>query len=122
MGPFYSWRAYVWSAKGDRLKMLRDFEDGIRLSPEEASTWRLRAWLLATSPNAEHRNGKQAVADGTKACELTHWNDHSCLENLAAAYAESGDFEQAVKWQEKAVALTPQAKRADRESRLKLFR
>ncbi len=121
-GLAYAWRAYVWSATANREKMLQDFNQTIQLSPDDSLVWTLRAWLLATSPNAEHRDGKQAVSDATKACELTDWTDYNCLENLAAAYAESGDFEQAVQWQEKAVSLTPPAQRAVYESRLKLYR
>lgn len=122
IGVFYSWRAYLWSAKGEHNNMIQDFEEGIRRSPENADCWTLRAWVLATSPIAEHRNGKQAIADATKACELTDWKNYNCLENLAAAYAEANDFAQAVPWQEKAVSMTPPGKRAEYESRLKLYR
>ena len=38
----------------------------------------------------------------TKACEISQYKDASLLEVLAAAFAESGDYDRAVKWQEKA--------------------
>ena len=91
------------------------------LPPADPAIYSARAWILATSPRAEHRNGKQAVADATKACELTNWRSANFLETLAAAYAETEDFEQAIKWQETALRMSTPAGRAAREARLKLF-
>ena len=54
--------------------------------------------------------------------ELTFWNEFRCLDVLAAAYAESSDFEQAVKWQAKVVEMLPPSQRTDYESRLKLYK
>ena len=69
------------------------------------------------------RNGRQAVQDGTKACELTSWKAADCLQTLAAAYAEVGMFEEAVKWQKKSLEFpdddTGHAERA--RARLKLY-
>ena len=52
------------------------------------------------------RDGKKAVESATQACEMTNWNDPDMLGTLAAAYAETGDFDDAIKWQQKAVDLT----------------
>ena len=38
---------------------------------------------------------------------MTAWKNADFVAILAAGYAETGDFEAAVKWQERAIALFP---------------
>jgi tetratricopeptide (TPR) repeat protein len=54
------------------------------------------SWILATDPNPQVRNGPQAVAMAERACELTRHNESDKLKTLAAAYAETGQFSQAL--------------------------
>ncbi|MBL8870490.1 MAG: tetratricopeptide repeat protein [Planctomycetaceae bacterium] len=61
------------------------------------------AWVLATSPKDDIRNGKRSVELGLRACELTSYKEAHILSTLAAGYAESGDMPNAIKWAEKAV-------------------
>lgn len=63
------------------------------------------AWVLATSPNDEIRNGKRSIELGLKACEATDYKAAHILSTLAAGYAETGDYENARKWAAKAVEL-----------------
>ncbi|MDB4664535.1 protein kinase [bacterium] len=63
------------------------------------------AWRLATSAVDDERDGTAAVEMATKACELC--DSPSMTGTLAAAYAETGDFEQAIKLQQQAVELCP---------------
>ena len=62
----------------------------------------------------------QAVADATEANELAHWKDANKLDTLAAAYAEAGKFEEAVKWQTKAQELAGADNKADFGTRLEI--
>jgi tetratricopeptide (TPR) repeat protein len=71
----------------------------------DAGTADWAAWALAASAHAELRDGKAAVALATQACEATGWKKEGYLSTLAAAWAESGDFAQAVKWQQRAIAV-----------------
>ena len=62
------------------------------------------------------------MLNATKACELYRWKDSTGLATLAAAYAESGDFKQAVEQQKKAIELASEENRAAYLSRLKLYK
>ena len=67
------------------------------------------AWILATSPDDGLRNGTEAVRLAERACELTHYDEPLFIGTLAAAYAESGRFPEAVTTAEKAEQLATTA-------------
>jgi Flp pilus assembly protein TadD len=54
------------------------------------------ARILAVAPDPALRNGAEAVPLARRACELTQFKDPSFLNTLAAALAESGNFDEAV--------------------------
>jgi tetratricopeptide (TPR) repeat protein len=105
-------------------RALSDYAAAILLAPDNVSAHAGRAWLRATCPDARYRDGAAAVRDALQACELSGWTDPHCLDNLAAAYAENGQFDYALKWQEKALELPglPGANRDNAEERVKLYR
>jgi tetratricopeptide (TPR) repeat protein len=118
----YLRRAWAFVLKREFEKALGDFDEIIRIEPRSASAYNSRAWLWATCPDGKYRDGKKAVESATKACELSEWKNAHIVDTLAAAYAEAGDFDAAVKWQTKANGLyTAQADLERGQARLKLY-
>jgi len=118
----YCARGSGFRKKGDIDSAIADYTEAIRLDPNFARAYNVRAWIAASCQDAKYRNGKNAVADATKACELTAWKIGAWIDTLAAAYAEAGDFPSAVKWEEKAIELAPEKSKGDLRSRLDLFK
>ena len=84
-------------------KAVADYKEAIRLDPNYAAAYDALAWLRATDADPWHRDGKEAVANAKKACEVSGGENWHYLRTLAAAYAESGDFRSAVESETKAI-------------------
>ena len=80
------------------------------------------AWLFATAKATDYRDGKKAVELALKACELSDWKNPMYLDTLATAYARAGDFDNAVKWQEKVLTFPEYAYYTEAKKRLHLYR
>lgn len=116
-------RGFAWQDKGEYYKALADYDRALKVDPKYGRAWVARAWLYATCPEKKFRDGKLAVASATRACQLSQWREAPKLAVLAAAYAEAGDFDKAVRWQQDAIAryLDPEDRKLGRE-RLELYK
>jgi Flp pilus assembly protein TadD len=81
------------------------YETAVKLNPDWPEALNNFAWLLATTPDAQLRNGARAVVLAEQACRLTDFKQPLLLGTLAAAYAEAGSFDEAVQTAGKAIAL-----------------
>lgn len=100
-----------------------DFQQALRLDPRSTAAYRSTAWLLATCPLAQFRSGSKAVAAAQRLAQIEGDQDPKTLDTLAVAYAEAGDFQRAVTYEQRAMVLASDA--ADKQaynSRLELFR
>ena len=116
-------RSLAYRAKHDYAKAIADDNQAIQIDPRDMHAYNNLAWDLATCPQAELRDGKKAVEYATKACELSGWKVPAYMDTLAAACAEAGDFDDAVKWESQFLE-TPKLRDqtiADAKSRLALY-
>jgi tetratricopeptide (TPR) repeat protein len=100
-------RASLKLEKGQYEAALADVEAAIRLDPNHAESQHGRASILAACPLVRLRNPQKAIVSAKRACELANFQEPRYLSTLAIAYSETGDFAEAVKWQQKALDVLP---------------
>jgi tetratricopeptide (TPR) repeat protein len=119
----YVARASAAYRRGKFADANKELGEALRLNPKHAGALNLRAWVFAVCPDADYRDGAKAVDFATRACEETKWKAAGHLDTLAAAYAESGKWDDAIKWQKKALEDTDLLANEGKEAkeRLKLY-
>jgi Flp pilus assembly protein TadD len=89
------------------------YQKSLALLPRAASAHNNLAWMLATCSDPSLRNGPQALALAQRANSLSNGSNPVFLRSLAAAYAENGQFPEAVETAERALQFNSQTTRRD---------
>ncbi len=82
--------------QGQSRSALDHLNEAMRLWPSSVPMLWQTAWILATSPDASVRDGKEAMRLAARAVQLSAGQDVRALDSLAAALAETGQFAAAV--------------------------
>ena len=93
----------------------------VRLNPDDARALNFFAWILATCTNEDIRDGARAIQLAERACSLTKWRNHAFVDTLAAAYAEAGQFDEAIEHQMRAISMADETSTEGYGQRLKSY-
>ena len=97
--------ANALSAQGKFTEAIVEYQATLRIDQTHSLALNDLAWVLATAPDARLRNGDKAVKLAEKACQFTNYKMTLFVGTLAAAYAEAGRYDDAVKTANQAIAL-----------------
>lgn len=117
-------RGLTYRQLGKYAEALRDYRQALQIDDTLPFAHEGVAWILATAKDDSIRNGKLAIehAQRSRAQETDSFFD----DTLAAAYAETGQFDEAVRVQQMAVAAAVEEEvdaeeLAELQARLKLY-
>jgi tetratricopeptide (TPR) repeat protein len=123
--PAHNNLANALSMKGRMPEAIQHWRSALATEPNLESAEMNLAWALATCPQDALRNGAEAVQLADHADELTGGHNPLVLRTLAAAFAENGDFPDAVAAAQQAIqSASLQGNKplvADIQEQLKLY-
>ena len=95
----------ILSQQGQNAAATVELRAFLHFQPDQPQVLGWLAWILATAPEELVRSGEEAVALAQKAVQLTSHRDAGALNTLAAAYAETGRYEEAVRTGQQALTV-----------------
>ena len=102
---------------GKHADAVDSLQKSLELLPDNLALAHIAARLSATCPDDRFRDGPNALKLALAVFRSRKSIEHG--ETLAMAYAETGDYDMAKQWQNKAIELATSAKRDDLTARLK---
>ena len=91
--------------RGSLREAITHYEKALELVPQDANPRNNIAWVLATSSDASIRDGAKAIDLAEVAAALSGGREPRFLRTLAAAYAQSGRFSEALAAAQQAAAI-----------------
>jgi Flp pilus assembly protein TadD len=105
LGEPHAFLGEVYATQGRFLEAAESFDRAAAALPNVPPVLDRAARLRATSADPRVRNGSKAVQHAERAVMISGGNDWRMLDTLAAAYAESGRFVDAIATIERAMVV-----------------
>jgi len=104
--------------KGSPQEAIAQYLTALALAPKDPHSRNNVAWILATASDGSIRDGAKAVEFAEEAVQLSGGREPLFLRTLAAAYAESGRFSEAIAVAQQAVGIANMQAKPDMAKRL----
>jgi predicted Zn-dependent protease len=106
LNPDANYNLALFLSKLDRTAdAIKHYSEALRLKPYYEYAANNLAWIYSTHENPSFRNGEKAVKLAELICDMGGCSDPAMLDTLAAAYAETGRFQDALRTAREAVDL-----------------
>jgi Flp pilus assembly protein TadD len=103
-GAYYN-LGKIFSNHGKIEKAILFYRKALDLNPKMIQALYNLSWIFSCNEDEKYRNGKEAVKLAERLCKITQYSQPLALDALAAAYAETGDFDSAVLTAKKGLEL-----------------
>ena len=95
----------VFASQGRINEAILKYRKALHFRPQMTAALYNLTWILACHEDEKYRNGQEAVRLAEKLCRIAQYKQPLALDVLAAAYAETGKFDEAVTTAKKALEL-----------------
>ena len=96
--------AIAYHRNGETAKAIEEYKSIVKDNNNINARNNL-SYILSTDPDTTLRDGELALKIAKEINEVTNFNNHSTLDTLAAALAETNQFDQAIKTIKKAITI-----------------
>jgi protein O-mannosyl-transferase len=115
----------VLAQQGRLREAMAEWRKSLQYNPDDVNALNNLAWVLAAAPESSLRDGVKAVEFAQRALQLSGKTNPMVLRTLAAAYAETGRFADAIEAAKIGLQLAIEQKnvgvRDELESNIKLY-
>ena len=105
LGDVHDMLGMIALQSGKPGEAITHYQAALKAGPDRLSSLVVLAKVYSSHPDDAVRNARQALVLASRACELTRNNHPDALDALAAAHAEGGNFQEAIKTAQRAIGV-----------------